>query len=138
MFRVLWWAPHTETLARGGCYCTLHRRWSFNGLDFEVPAEWAYASAETVLAEDLWTRGITLHTGELHLAAALCRAAIGEDPSSPIRARACEAGTPETRTFAEVLMFGYPEVVKVASLIKIAHRRFFQNWMMPVHTLARY
>ncbi|WP_336648324.1 hypothetical protein [Microbacterium sp. MMO-10] len=107
----------TETVARGGGYCARHHQWAMDTHEFAVDDAWGYGQAEDIVSDRLWERGISLSTGELHLGAALCLAAIGEDATARVRQRSREAGCPEPRTYSDFLAFAYPEVVAVTDLI---------------------
>ena len=85
----------TEVFSRGGSFCVRHRRWHFAGEDELVfPAD-ACRRAEQALAGRLWSRGVTMHTGEFALAMRLILASRRE--SAP------QDGNPLVHAYAAVV-----------------------------------
>lgn len=113
----------TLTVACGGPFCTRHRQWTFRGLRATIPELDDYEQAELVFRTVLWERGVTLHTGEINLAAAFVRAwNDGTTEWSAPDARSRLLGLESPRSYEEVLLSAYPEVIRVAVLI--TKRRF--------------
>ena len=121
----------TGTVAEGGALCIEHGRWSYGTFELDIPNAWGYEDAERDLARVLWPRGVTLHTGELQLAAALIVAAMDGDEVAIVRFRAARLGLRAPQTFDEVLVSGYPEVVRIAVLLT---DRAFVNPLLKVST----
>lgn len=108
----------TLTIARGGAYCTQHAHWSFRDLHATTPDTDEYAQAELELRTTLWERGVTLHTGEVNLAAALVRAWNDGTPApGRLHDRSEIFGLASPRSYEEVLLCAYPDVIRVATLI---------------------
>lgn len=108
----------TLTVARSGPLCTRHDRWAFRGLHAAIPGPDDYEHAELLLTTTLWERGVTLHTGEINLAAALVRAWNhgNTQPSRP-DTRSRLLGIESPYSYEEVLLCAYPEVIRVAMLL---------------------
>lgn len=58
----------TEVFSRGGCFCVRHRRWHSRDGDVRVGEADDLLRAERALSGVLWSRGVTMHTGEFDLA----------------------------------------------------------------------
>ncbi|MGO2683388.1 hypothetical protein [Microbacterium sp.] len=108
----------TLTIARGGAYCTRHAQWSFRDLHATIPETDEYEWAERQVKTTLWERGVTLHTGEINLAAALVRAWNDGTPEPcPLHTRSERFGLASPRSYEETLLCAYPDVIRVATLI---------------------
>lgn len=113
----------TLTVARGGPFCTRHNQWTFRGLRATIPEIDGYEQAEQELETTLWERGVTVHTGEINLAAALVLSWInGNITPSHLDARSRLLGVESPRSYEEVLLCAYPEVIRATTLI--TDRRF--------------
>lgn len=73
----------TEITSRGGPFCVRHNRWHFDDQDEQVRPAWTCARAEKCLSGELWTRGVTMHTGELELAKELVLGSLPDTPTQP-------------------------------------------------------
>lgn len=107
----------TATRARSGPLCLRHGRWTLHGLDIKVSPGASASRAERTLRGPLWERGIALHTGEYNLAAAAILAwSQGSDGGTFLEERAQRLGLPAPTKFEEVMLCGYPEVVRVVEV----------------------
>ncbi len=61
----------TQVFSRGGRYCVRHRRWHSDSEDELIVDVRDCVRAEQALSGRLWSRGVTMHTGEFDLAARL-------------------------------------------------------------------
>lgn len=82
----------TEVFGRGGGYCIRHRRWHFRGEDKLVGSPEGYRRAEQTLSGLLWSRGVSMHTGELDLATRLILDSWQEPPEAERRTVTCVYG----------------------------------------------
>jgi len=82
----------TEVFGRGGGYCVRHRRWHFRGEDKLIGSPEGHRRAEQTLSGPLWSRGVSMHTGELDLATRLILDSWQEPPEAERRIAACVYG----------------------------------------------
>ncbi|GGD88275.1 TniQ family protein [Microbacterium murale] len=107
----------TTTRARTGPLCLMHSRWTLRGLAVKLPAGTYMSQAERNLRGPLWERGIAIHTGEFNLAAAAILAwAQGNDGGTFLEERAQRFGLAGPASFEEVMLCGYPEVVRIVEV----------------------
>lgn len=107
----------TTTRARTGPLCLTHGRWALRGLDIKVSVGASARRAELTLRGPLWERGIALHTGEYNLAAAAVLAwSQGSDGDTFLEQRGQRLGLPVPTKFEEVMLCGFPEVVRVVEV----------------------
>ena len=107
----------TTTRARTGPLCLTHGRWTLRKLTVKVSVGASASRAELALRGPLWERGIAVHTGEYNLAAAAVLAwSQGHGGGTFLEERADRLGLPAPSTFEEVMLCGYPEVVKVVEV----------------------
>ena len=104
----------TTTQSRGGAVCLRHRRWHLGGGDIDISGYLSYRRAEELVSGALWTRGITIQTGELQLACTLIQRWLLGGEQSPVRARARAFGVESLETYHDVLLVAYPEAVALA------------------------
>lgn len=108
----------TTTRARKGPLCLLHSRWSLGAFETDMAITSRTEAAEQTLVGILWERGITLHTGELNLAAAAIMAwARGTESPTFLDDNAARFGLASVTNFDQVLLCAYPEVVHITELI---------------------
>ena len=105
------------TVAAGGPVCTRHRMWSHEESHPLVDDVEDYLRAEGTMRQVLWGRGVTLHSGELQLAAAFVAAWLHDQPASDLPARLVRSQQDDVTTFARILWRAYPEVVRVATVL---------------------
>jgi len=107
----------TTSRARAGPLCLLHGRWTLRELTVKVSVGASASRAELALRGPLWERGIAVHTGEYNLAAAALLAwSQGNGGDTFLEERAQRLGFPAPTTFEEVMLCGYPEVVRVVEV----------------------
>lgn len=71
----------TEVFSRGGCFCIRHHRWHCRDEDAHVRDADDLLRAEQALAGLLWSRGVTMNTGEFDLAKRLIFDSWREQPA---------------------------------------------------------
>lgn len=76
----------SAVFSRGGRFCIRHRRWHSRDEDIRVGDADDLLRAEQVLSGLLWSRGVTMHTGEFDLATRLVLDSWQEQPSEDPRA----------------------------------------------------
>lgn len=104
----------TTTQSRGGAVCMRHRRWHLGSRDIDVSGYLSYRRAEELVSGTLWTRGITIQTGELQLACTLIQRWLSGGEPSSVRERARALGVDSLETYEQVLLAAYPEAVSLA------------------------
>ena len=73
----------TQIVSRGGAFCVRHDRWHFGERDVLIRPSAAHRRAEQLLSGRLWSRGVTMHTGEIELAYVLLASSFIGDRSAP-------------------------------------------------------
>ena len=109
----------TEVFSRGGRFCVRHRRWH-DGSEDEIVADFdGHLRAEQALSGLLWSRGVTLHTGEFGLATRLILDSWQEQPAAEQHVA--------RRTYGPVVellvTLTYPDVALTMAALAESHRR---------------
>lgn len=105
------------TVAAGGPICIRHRTWSHEERCALVDDVENYLRAEETMRHVLWGRGVTLHSGELQLAAAFVAAWLRDQPASDLPERLARSHQDDATTFASILWRAYPEIIRVATVL---------------------
>lgn len=109
----------TEVFSRGGWFCIRHRRWHSRHVDSLVGDADDLLRAEQALSGLLWSRGVTLHTGEFDLATRLLLDSWREQPS--------EARRPTWRSYSAVVQLlvtlTHPDVALALAALAESQRR---------------
>lgn len=109
----------TEVFSRGGRFCVRHRRWHCGSEDEVVADSDGLLRAEQVLSGLLWSRGVTMHTGEFDLATRLILDSWREQPAAGQHAA--------LRTYGPVVellvTLTYPDVALTMAALAESHRR---------------
>ncbi len=109
----------TEVFSRGGRFCVRHRRWHYGSEDEVVADSDGCLRAEQALSGLLWSRGVTLHTGEFDLATRLILDSWQEQPAADQHVA--------RRTYGPVVellvTLTYPDVALTMAALAESHRR---------------
>lgn len=109
----------TEVFNRGGRFCVRHRRWHYGTEDEFVADSDGHLRAEQALSGLLWSRGVTMHTGEFDLATRLILDSWREQPGTDQHAA--------RRTYGPVIellvTLTYPDVALTMAALAESHRR---------------
>lgn len=109
----------TQVFSRGGRFCVRHRRWHCGSEDEVVVDSDGHLRAEQALSGLLWSRGVTMHTGEFDLAARLILDSWREQPGVDQHAARHTYGS-----VVELLVtLTYPDVALNLSALAEGHRR---------------
>lgn len=103
----------TTVFTRGGAVCVRHRRWHGGGLEVDLRGQSAYAHAEARASGWLWFHGVSLHTGELELAANLVSAALADGQDARRDVRLEQLNLDDGPEVSPLLLY-YPEITNLA------------------------